>query len=322
MLSGKECQLAAWQDGHKTECTALATARLEQLVSGLEGEEGFDRFLVHFVDMAYEGKAFAPLELQWLRSVKQLCRTLLSKADRVLQWYLYSLMAEAAVAGGGMAMTIPERAKAEAAVKDLVSALTQHRVALLQTSPSRFILAINMAVQLLGALGRHSEGVALGRRELPGIEGLYAKGERKLRRHVALYVLQLTDWVLEAADEQWAQHCARMRQGDKDDDKTPEEQTAIAEEKHAELKAEAEGLALRALSFADDVHMGGEEVRRDLPILPEGSGRKGRVTQNLPLPETPRTVYLADGCAVASCCAAVPLRVCGGRPADGSECVG
>jgi hypothetical protein len=41
---GKDCQLAAWQQGHKTECLQLATARLETLVKQLGGEDGVSRF--------------------------------------------------------------------------------------------------------------------------------------------------------------------------------------------------------------------------------------------------------------------------------------
>lgn len=245
---GKDCQLAAWKQGHKTECLQLATARLETLVKQLGGEDKVSRFLNSMLSVMP-----TPPDLERLHTLQLLCKTLADQDEEVMQWYFVILAVLARNAGAKKGV------KAQVLSKEMDAALQKHRAKALVRTHTVFVLVTKFAMQLLASQGRKAEAAALGRRELPGIEALAPKGVQG-KSLLAHFMLNLAQHVTDGGQEEWSQHCDRShsKQGE-----VCEGKEERASEAFAEATAEGEALAKRALVFAEAVGspIQGAEVR-------------------------------------------------------------
>lgn len=245
-LSGKECQLAAWQLVHKTECLDLARARVKQLVDQIPGgENGIETFFLDMGKVLLSGKVPTASELKLLHVLKMPCKALARRDETLQQWYLIVLGLQADFAGGSRRFPL-DSPKAEVLVKEVVVALQEHQ-AVLARAPMCFIVLAQTAMQLFKRLGRLEGAVILGVLELPGIEAI-AEGARRVVRHgVADYMYDLAGFLVEMADQEAALGVERLKGGDCDEE--ADHRGAVMS--YMKLKKAAKVLAKRALTLAE-----------------------------------------------------------------------
>lgn len=224
-----------------------------------------------------DGRVPTPPDLELLHAIQHTMRSRVSLDTSLVREYLSVLMALSMAVGADQRLPL-DRVRAPLVVKAIQSVLQEYRALPLAPAPRFFFSLAQACMDLLQRLERRDEAVALGRKELPGIDALVATGTSDERCRVAAFLYKLAYHVELGLKQQWLG--GGGEQGPTLEGKWAALAASLPHRVNAKVRAEAEALSKKALAVAEkaglhelevrSIHQETIEGRKDRHVLVDG----------------------------------------------------